>query len=119
MEDFGPGFRYAYALMYFSIHILLYPIFKSPEYLQIIPRRKQPAHLVQSRKEPPCIHKNRAEYKASNDQKWYDAAEDLRPAAYQAQNPGRPYDNAAVTGHNRGLSWQGCHHASRPQGQQA
>ena len=59
MEDFGPGFRYAYALMYFSIHILLYPIFKSPEYLRDNTTAETAAHLVQSRKEPPCIHKNR------------------------------------------------------------
>ena len=90
---------------------------KSPEHLQIIPGRKQPPHLVQSRKEPPCIHKNRTEHKASDNQEGYDAAENLGPAAHQAQNPGRCYDNTAVTGHGRSLSWKGCHHAARPQGQ--
>ena len=77
--------------------MLLYLMIKSPEHLQIIPGRKQPAHLVQSRKEPPCIHKNRTEHKASDNQEGYDAAENLGPAAHQAQNPGRPYDKDVIT----------------------
>ena len=68
-------------------HPSSYPILL-PEHLQIIPRRKQPPHLVQPGEKPSCIHKNRAEHKTPNNQEWNDAAEDLGPAAYQAQDPG-------------------------------